>query len=448
MNAEDELLQLYRIHFGYGNRAMRVLEDSHNFTTEQNGSYIVDLEAAQAAKMAPRVCEVLRASKTPHNVRASHSDDKVTVSWDAPSNTDALSGYSLFRSTESATEGTSLTATASNVLRYVDTGAARGRTYFYRVKALNGTDRSYTTAPVRVIMPPHPNGPDVSSASAFTAAEGTTAVATLTATDSDTQTADLAWSIPPGNDGGPDRSKFSLTSAGQLWFRGAKDFENPDDAGNNGVYDLTVRVSDGEHTDTVDITVALSNVNEIPSADAGPDQEDVAEGAIVTLSGVGTDPDGDEVLTYGWMQTGGTPNVTLSDTAVASPTFTAPTGLTADTTLTFMLRVADDEGSFDDDEVSITVVKPGAEESGLTAQFNEMPSSHDGSTFSFRLKFSKDVAISYQDFTGSVFEVTGGTVQGARRLVRDSNTNWEIRLRPSGGDNVEITLAGNRTCWR
>ena len=45
----------------------------------------------------------------------------------------------------------------------------------------------------------------------------------------------------------------------------------------------------------------------------------------MTLSGAGTDPDADEVLTYAWSQTG-TASVTLSAAAVASPTFTVPTG--------------------------------------------------------------------------------------------------------------------------
>ena len=275
-------------------------------------------------------------------------------------------------------------------------------------------------------------------------AEGATTVATLTATDSDTQTADLAWSIPAGTDGGSDRDKFSLTSAGALRLKSAKDYENPDDEDTDGVYELTVQVSDGGRTASADLTVTLSNVNEIPTANAGPDQENVAEGVTVTLSGTGSDPDAGEVLTYSWMQTAGTPTVTLSDTAVASPTFTAPTGLTADTTLTFMLRVADDEGSFSDDSVDITV-KAAVE--GLMVEVEEVPAWHDGSsTVTFQLYFSKEIDISYRDFSNGVFEMTGGTVQGARRLVKLSNVGWEITIQPDGRADVSIVLPANRAC--
>ena len=42
-----------------------------------------------------------------------------------------------------------------------------------------------------------------------------------------------------------DRSKFTLTAGGELAFKVAKDYENPDDANRDGDYEITVRVSDG-----------------------------------------------------------------------------------------------------------------------------------------------------------------------------------------------------------
>ena len=122
--------------------------------------------------------------------------------------------------------------------------------------------------------------PEITSGSSFSVEEGATEVGTLTATDEDTQAADLAWSIF----GGADRSKFSMTRAGVLSFAAAKDYETPDDANTDGVYEVTVQVSDGGRTDTVDLTVTLTNVNEAPTADAGSDQADVEQGAAVALS--------------------------------------------------------------------------------------------------------------------------------------------------------------------
>ena len=65
--------------------------------------------------------------------------------------------------------------------------------------------------------------PDITSEGPFLVDEGETAVATLTADDSDTNAGDLIWS----KTGGADSGKFSLTSAGVLTFSAAKDYEAP-----------------------------------------------------------------------------------------------------------------------------------------------------------------------------------------------------------------------------
>ena len=196
--------------------------------------------------------------------------------------------------------------------------------------------------------------PQFTSASGFTVVEGETAVATLTATDTDTPAADLPWSIPSGTAGGTDGGKFAITSGGALSFASAKDYEAPDDTDNNGVYQVTVQVGAGLNTAAAELTVTLSNRNEAPVANAGEDQTGIQEGATVTLAGSGSDPDAGDELTYAWTQTGGT-SVTLSDAAAAAPTFTAPTGLTADATLIFSLRVTDKAGLSHQDSVSVTV---------------------------------------------------------------------------------------------
>ena len=114
---------------------------------------------------------------------------------------------------------------------------------------------------------------------------------------------------------------------------------------------FTLTVNDGvlNGTDTVEITVRGDN--DAPSANAGTNQT-VAEGAAVSLSGSGTDPEG-QSLTYSWAQTGGSPNVTLTGATTQTPSFTAPE-LLANATLTFTLTVGDGN-STDTDTVEITI---------------------------------------------------------------------------------------------
>ncbi len=107
-------------------------------------------------------------------------------------------------------------------------------------------------------------------------------------------------------------------------------------------FDLIVTDNDGADSiaDTVDILV--NPLNEAPVANAGIDQ-DVISVELVTLNGSGTDVDG-TVVGYLWAQSNGSV-VSLSNTSVANPDFTAPTVLSAPETLTFDLIVTDDDGA-------------------------------------------------------------------------------------------------------
>ena len=98
--------------------------------------------------------------------------------------------------------------------------------------------------------------PNITSEGPFLVDEGETAVATLTADDSDTATTDLIWT----NTGGADSGKFSLTSEGVLTFIAAKDYETPDDADTDRTYEVTVQVSDGTDSDMAELLVTLLNV--------------------------------------------------------------------------------------------------------------------------------------------------------------------------------------------
>ena len=119
----------------------------------------------------------------------------------------------------------------------------------------------------------------------------------------------------------------------------------------HGTDSFVYTVSDGNGgTDTATVTVTVTPVNDAPTADAGTDQT-VNENTTVTLNGTGTDIDGD-TLSYSWTQTDGT-SVSLSNDAIAGPTFTAP-DVESSEILTFELTVSDGTLS-STDTVDITV---------------------------------------------------------------------------------------------
>ena len=160
---------------------------------------------------------------------------------------------------------------------------------------------------------------------AFEVAEGQTVVGQLAATDADHAAADLAWSIPAGTAGGADAAHFTLSAAGALAFAAAKDHENPDDADTDGVYALTVQVSDGANPATADLTVTLTDV--APAVSIAPVAATVVEGtaAAFTLTRSG-DLSGTQAVAVDVSETGavlatgqaGARQVTFADGATAA----------------------------------------------------------------------------------------------------------------------------------
>ena len=88
----------------------------------------------------------------------------------------------------------------------------------------------------------------------------------------------------------------------------------------------------------------------------------------------------------------------------------------------------------------------GAAAQTLTARFAAMPEWHDGSEFAFELHFSEEIEMSFVNLRDEVLEVTGGTVQSARRLTASSNLGWEIAIEPDSEVDVSISLPPTADC--
>ena len=112
-------------------------------------------------------------------------------------------------------------------------------------------------------------------------------------------------------------------------------------------------------------------------------------------------------------------------------------------------------------EISATVVGPPtvvtsvAATNALTAELRDLPESHDGSAFTFELRFSEAFPISYLTLRDRAFTVTNGHVTGARRLDNphhesagmQPNREWEITVEPAtGAEEVSITLPATTDC--
>ncbi len=213
-------------------------------------------------------------------------------------------------------------AAGGAAVTYTDADITVGETYRYQVQALNAggtsppSNEAVLTATNAIFR--------VTSAGPFTVQEGTTAVATLTASVSSTSSNSLTWSIPSGPAGGADGHAFSLSSSGSLTFRAAKDFEAPDDADTDGIYEVTVQVDGDAEAALAEATlrVTLDNVDEPAVITLSTTQPQVGRALTATL----TDPDGTvSGITWTWTSsadhTSWTP-IPGADSAVYTPQVT------------------------------------------------------------------------------------------------------------------------------
>ena len=82
----------------------------------------------------------------------------------------------------------------------------------------------------------------------------------------------------------------------------------------------------------------------------------------------------------------------------------------------------------------------------LTASFGDMPATHAGEEFEFRLTFSEEPEVSYVTLGDHAFDETGGTVRKAKRRTQGSNLSWDITVEPEGTGTVTIELPATTDC--
>ena len=206
------------------------------------------------------------------------------------------------------------------------------------------------TATVTVTVKNDPGGgtnhaPTISSATASPnpATEGVSVTLEGEASDSDEgDTLTYTWSTSDGISG------FPLTGDEVSFIA-----PNYVDGGQN-TYTITLTVSDGTDTTTQDVSLAVTEEDTGPNANAGPDQS-VEAGASVTLDGSGSSGEG---LTFAWQQTGGPAVENFANTENAVATFTVP-GDAEPGKLVFSLTVTNAEDETDTDACNVFIVDSG-----------------------------------------------------------------------------------------
>ena len=105
-------------------------------------------------------------------------------------------------------------------------------------------------------------------------------------------------------------------------------------------------------------------------------------------------------------------------------------------------------GTIENGESTGTEEDPPAEAPAvlLTASFDNMPATHNGSAFTFDLAFSENVKAGYERIRDDAFTISGGDITSAVRKEQGSNQGWTITVQPDGNGAVHITLPETTDC--
>ncbi len=213
-------------------------------------------------------------------------------------------------------------------------------TYNITVNAENSAGKDRQAFTVTVV--PRVNQPPVANAGED-----------IVTTEGSIVTLDASASIDP--DGGIASYKWDQVAGTPVTLSDSSAVKSTFKAPTVSTFGLSFRltVTDNEGLIDFDVVNVIVNAASPPTADAGSDQT-VNSGDNVILDGSKSyDPDGD-IVSFKWTQLSGI-KVSLSDTSVAKPVFTAPVSGSETEILEFELTVTDSRGMESKDSVVITV---------------------------------------------------------------------------------------------
>ena len=265
-------------------------------------------------------------------------------------------------------------------------------------------------------------------------------------------------------DGTIDSYKWTLVSGTHFELKGFAEndasttfFTPPTSArGATLVFSLVVTDDGGAESTPDEVTIRVTSHNVQPIAHAGVDQS-VNENTLVTLDGTGSsDPDGD-TLSYSWTLTDfptsdSSPEIPpLSDSTVASPTFTAPE-VSGQISLVYTLTVTDNAEAqkFHTDTVRINInnvaggISAADDDGAITgasavsspsAAFSPSGASDDSIAQSSIAQAQQDPAVPADDFV-TTWRVTAGQAI----TIPTTGTGYSYTVNWGSGEEADTTV--------
>ena len=228
--------------------------------------YIAEDQDIDADEIAPDISAITDS--------ASASED-TAVEINVLLNDSYLTSSPISVTAGNGTNGT--TSVTSNIVTYdPDTDYNGADTFSYTITQGDKTSSADVTVTIEAVN----DAPTINIASTIQVAENQTSVTTVSVSDVDED--ELALSL-----GGTDANSFNLSDENVLTFKDAPDYETKDS------YSITLTLTDGTETVTKDVTITITNVNDVAPVFTSDATFSVAENQTAIGTVAATDAEGD-----------------------------------------------------------------------------------------------------------------------------------------------------------
>ncbi|MDA9621805.1 cadherin domain-containing protein, partial [Gammaproteobacteria bacterium] len=234
-------------------------------------TYIAEDQSIEANELTPDIIAIADSATT-------QEDTSVTIN--VVLNDSYLTSAPVSVSAGNGSNGTTTLAESSPEQIVYTPNADYNGTDTFSYSIIQGDKTS--SADVTVTIEAVNDAPSINTASTIQAAENQTAVATISISDIDEDDLTLTLS-------GTDADSFELSTDNVLTFKEAPDYET------KSSYSITLSLTDGVETATKDISIAVTNVNDIAPVFTSEATFSAAENQTAIGTIAATDAEGDAV---------------------------------------------------------------------------------------------------------------------------------------------------------